>query len=467
LPLTNGTYTNAGIQAIINDGLISLSGTATSNSYITLLSNANIDIQNNITVVRNCSDTTLEDPELLVTINGTEYDIQNQSAHRDYRTLNAGTITRVRLRTVSGKNMDGLAIRPMIYEGDYSTDIQYEPYTDGPAPNPSYPYPVNNVTGENSLVLQNENLYDKNASVSEELNGSDGTTSSSSTYSTSDYIRVIPGQDYYLTGKNDGYSNCFYDNNKNFIQTIRKTTGVITVPNNQNIAFIRFNSNKTFKNTIMFVKGSTAPTTYVEHEEQNYQLSLGNIELNSSPDGTIRDQIIGKPNEWYKREYIGKVVLNGSESGWLLAGTDTNTFRFVNNSVIANALTKGNSSNYLMCNEFQKYNGNAGISAIDSEGIAIRDTRNGFTIRILKTRVSDLSTFLAWLSEHNAIVYYVLENYTDIPITDTTLINQLNDIYNNAHSYNGVTNITTTYEDGNEQMYLDIEALKNVWEVTE
>lgn len=33
--------------------------------------------------------------------------------------------------------------------------------------------------------------------------------------------------------------------------------------------------------------------------------------------------------------------------------------------------------------------------------------------------------------------------------------------------YNGVTNITTTYEDGNEQMYLDIEALKNVWEVTE
>jgi hypothetical protein len=53
-----------------------------------------------------------------------------------------------------------------------------------------------------------------------------------------------------------------------------------------------------------------------------------------------------------------------------------------------------------------------------------------------------------------------------LAITDTTLINQLNDIYNNAHSYNGVTNITTTYASGNEQMYLDIEALKNVWDTS-
>lgn len=470
--------------------------------------------------------------------------------------------TKTMLWVNASSTFNNLKIKIWGYKGTENKD--WEPYTGGiPAPNPSYPYPVKSVTGENSLILQNENLYNKNTSVSEELNGSDGTASSSNTYCTSDYIRVIPGQDYYLTGKNDGYSNCFYDNNKNFIQTIQKTTGVITVPDNQNIAFIRFNSNKTYKNTIMFIKGSTAPSTYVEHEEQNYPITLKSdnligldtaqypvdlkvgdkitltsqlenttlqlnlytnfgdserndywsiqpgqsrtitvakdskaiawnrlfsglawvnkgetslsykpyianpIELNSSPDGTIRDQIVGKPNEWYKREYIGKVVLDGSESGWRLAGTDTNTLRFTNDNIMPNSLALSTSLNGFMCNEFQKYFGNKGIGNIDSEGIAIRDTRNGFSIRILKTRISDLSTFLTWLSEHNAIVYYVLENYEDIPITDTTLINQLNDIYNNAHSHNGITNITTTYEDGNEQMYLDIEALKNVWEVIE
>lgn len=369
-------------------------------------------------------------------------------------------------------------------------------------PTPTTPIPVKSVTGENSLILQNENLYNKNTSVSEELNGSDGSSSSSNTYCTSDYIRVIPGQDYYLTGKNDGYSNCFYDNNKNFIQTIRKTTGVITVPDNQNIAFIRFNSSKTYKNTIMFVKGSTAPTTYVEHEEQNYLITLKSnnligldtaqypvdlkvgdkitltnnnnvalqlnfytnfgdserndywtvqsersrtvtvtkdskaiawnklfsglawvnkgvtslsyrpyianpIELNSSPDGTIRDEIIGTPNNWFKREYIGKTT---DASG--------------STSITINDMVSGSG--------FYSYYGG---------------TLSGKTITY-DSAISGINT-----------IWYQKEQYTDIPITDTALISQLNDIYNNAHSYNGTTNITTTYEDGNEQMYLDIEAL--------
>lgn len=472
-----------------------------------------------------------------------------------------------------------------------SSITSYEPYTGGiAAPNPSYPFMPSRVTGENSLVLQNENLYNKNTSVSEELNGSDGSTSSSNTYSTSDYIRVEPGQDYYLTGKNDGYSNCFYDNNKNFIQTIQKTTGVITVPNNQNIAFIRFNSNKTYKNTIMFIKGSTAPTTYIANQTQTYQLSLGNIELNSSPDGTIRDQIKGssdvsynlfnkddvikgnyqinsshslvssnsnrvlfipcKPNTtytvlkkisnyftigfineepnanisvagymrnpsldyltstsdsdskylacwyyntgetlteqeildsiqitegsevkpyfpygqvgmWYKREYIGKVVLDGSES-WTFVSNSAMKF-----SLNINGIAKPVNQNTLpkmLSDNFRESTWNNAINS-DDDYLMVVSTSNEI-LRIKDNDFSTLADFKAWLSTHNTTIYYPLAEYTDIPITDTTLISQLNDIYNNAHSYNGVTNITTTYEDGNEQMYLDIEALKNVWDTS-
>jgi hypothetical protein len=43
-----------------------------------------------------------------------------------------------------------------------------------------------------------------------------------------------------------------------------------------------------------------------------------------------------------------------------------------------------------------------------------------------------------------ATVYYVLEASQDELITDTTLINQLNDFYNNVSSYKGQTDITQT-----------------------
>lgn len=557
-------------------------------------------------------------------------------------------------------------------------------------PTPTTPVPVKSVTGENSVVLQNENLWDEqwesgafNNSTGEKINNTVKIRSKN-------YIPVIPNQNYYWLKTVTSGTLYFYKKNYEFISYKDMASGTFTTPNDAYYLMFSVGSNSapitTYSNDIMITKGSTAPTTYVEHEEQNYLIYLGGnvfelskvtenvyinangttgtsstsnlsgytpviggltynltydyetllnqanrgycfydsnqnylsgtlysstnktrqitiptnaryfrfaydknctnislatdmtpIELNSSPDGTIRDTIIGSSdvsynlfdgarknvyfnnqkqfasgiadalttnyipaNEgdtftistelasdgiviasfdknkvcisrsavgtsslslthtcpantkyiigsnfigmttnttlvkgsevkpyfpygqvgmWYKREYIGKVVLDGSESGWRLAGTDTNTLRFTNDNIMPNSPALSTSLNVFMCNEFQKYFGNTGIGNIDSEGIAIRDTRNGFTIRILKTRVSDLSTFLTWLSEHNAIVYYALENYTDIPITDTTLINQLNDIYNNAHSYNGVTNITTTYEDGNEQMYLDIEAL--------
>lgn len=337
-------------------------------------------------------------------------------------------------------------------------------------PTPTTPYPVNSVTGENSLIISNENLFDKNDVINASLNA-DGTTSSSTTLLTSDFIKIDSSLTYYKTTTGSARVK-LYDESKTTINTtnagdIANFSGAksFTIPY-ENAKYIRFSMTSENLNSIMLVEGSTAPSTYIPHEEQSYSISLGNIELNSTPDGTIRDEIIGKPNEWYKREYIGKVVLDGTESGWTLRGTDTNTYRFTNDTVIANALAKNNTSLYF-CNEFQIYAGNSGIANIDDNGIALRDSLNGFTVRILKTLVTGLDNFKTWLSNHNAIEYYLLATPVDVPITDTTLISQLNNIYNNAHSYNGVTNITTTYESGKEQMYLDIEALKNVWEVTQ
>lgn len=191
-------------------------------------------------------------------------------------------------------------------------------------------------------------------------------------------------------------------------------------------------------------------------ESQTYPISLGNIELCSTPDGTIRDYIYGTPNNWYKREYIGKIVLDGSED-WGYRPNYTGADRFVANVFPSNlTISHSGYSNYFEV----KTNTSFTYPYIDINN-------SQAVVNFSEKGTTTLEQFKAWLSTHNTIVYYSKLEYTDIPITDTTLINQLNDIYENAHSYNGVTNITTTYEEGNEQMYLDIEALKNVWEVTE
>lgn len=266
-------------------------------------------------------------------------------------------ITKARLRFMSnnsGTSQSGTIVinKPILHFGNVETS--YEPYTGGmPAPNPSYPFSVKSVTGNNSLVITN----------------SDNT------------------------------------------------------------------------------------------QTQTYPLSLGNIELNSSPDGTIRDEIIGTLDNWVKREYIGKVVLNGTESGWDFQFA--NGWRLSINDIVAGVSLDNIPK--LFSNYYSAYSQNS-LANSQNYGITIRSSQQQIIIK--NVDIASLSDFKTWLSTHNTTVWYQKVNYTDIQITDTTLISQLNNIYNNAHSYNGVTNITTTYENGNEQMYLDIEVLKNVWDTS-
>jgi hypothetical protein len=366
---------------------------------------------------------------------------------------------------VSGNGID-VSLNGVV-EGKMSITPQGVSSQDG-EPTPTTPVPVKSVTGENSLVIENVNLFNKNSITPNSYLDSDGNIITNTSWSISDYIPVIAGEDYvyrWLTTVGNAPRSCYYDKNKNFVSSFKQTTSGtrITIPSN--VKFVRFTietKNTDDLNTFMFIKGSTAPSTYIANQTQTYQLSLGNIELNSSPDGTIRDQIVGKPNEWYKREYIGKVVLDGSES---YSRASSSSSRIAYETNIADIISYTNPSNTpdLISNRFTPVSYNASWKI----GNISRWTNRYSLVLIVDPSISTILDFKQWLSENNVTVWYQKSEYTDIPITDTTLINQLNDIYNNAHSYNGVTNITTTYEDGNKQMYLDIEALKNVWEVTE
>lgn len=554
-------------------------------------------------------------------------------------------------------------------------------------PTPTTPVPVKSVTGENSVKVQNRNLFDN----VNEITANIGLTSGGGTFSSTDYciknwLKLKPNTNYVLSDDDNTKTKriCFYTSKSesSFISVVEQINKTVSFTTPANCKYVRIQIKQTELNNEMLVKGSTAPSTYVEHEEQNYQIYLGGnvfelskatenayintdgtigtssasnlsgyipviggltynltydyetllsqgkrgycfydnnqnylsgtlysstnktrqitiptnaryfrfaydknctnislatdmtpIELNSSPDGKIRDQIVGssdvsynlfdgarknvyfnnqkqfasgiadalttnyipasegdiftistelasdgiviasfdknkvcisrsavgtsslsltytcpantkyiigsnfigmttnttlvegsevKPyfpygqvGMWYKREYIKKVTITSDDVREV-----SNTY----SDLIYYRILK--TSDCISYNSYTEDNAILGNKFIATNMYYFSDSRNigKLLSKAHKTEYwigFDIGTTLEQAKEllNNAYYYYVTTNPIDIPITNTTLINQLNDIYNNAHSYNGVTNITTTYEDGNEQMYLDVEAL--------
>lgn len=348
-----------------------------------------------------------------------------------------------------------LELNPSLNYKLMKSDLKGNSSQDG-TPTPSSPVPVKVVTGENSLVIQNANLFDINSNPLENR--------SSTRVGTTGYISLKKGT-YTLSyvGADKSYY-IYYDKNNVKIGESNWVTGNATfnLTDDYKLVFIFAKQNDTNISTndvsnIMLVKGSTAPTSYVAHQEQNYSISLGDIKLYSTPDGTVRDYIYGSPNNWYIKKYWNKFYLTGDETIQTILSYNIPIFR------IRNIYTT--SVNFEWCSHYryatQANLFNYAILSSYGDSLQIRDDR------FLEEGVLDTEAYADYLKEqyNNGVpvtIYYPSSTPTDVQITDTTLIEQLNNIYNNAHSYNGTTNITTTYASGNEQMVIEASALMDL-----
>ncbi len=388
-------------------------------------------------------------------------------------------ITRSSLWVNASAEFNNLRIKIWGFKGTDEKD--FERATDGPAPNPSYPYPVKTVTGENSLVISNVNLLNivgtrthngvTTTGTSDGKMVSIGTTGSSYQYfnMTENYKSTnIPAGDYVFSIQSAipyKLQIIFYDANQTTI--VNKTLNVgsteseITLTSNASyyrMAMVNVGLQTAVNVTIypMIRLSTVTDGSFVPHEEQMYPLSLGNIELCKI--GDYQDYIYKSGDNWYKKQLIGKKVLDGSESNYGTNNTqpsDTNYHSYYN-SISDKKRFNGN----ILMTHFKKL-GMANIVAdANTEGFWFNGTSSALQLGWISKQTS-LSNFKTWLSTNNVTIYYALETPTDIQITDTTLISQLNDIYENAQSYNGTTNVTSTYVTGNEQMVIDASALKS------
>lgn len=170
----------------------------------------------------------------------------------------------------------------------------------------------------------------------------------------------------------------------------------------------------------------------------------------------------GQVGMWWKREYIKK--MNLTDFSWsLFNDTHTNNIGF-RSGTLPQSLKDGN----LLCYNLKSYDAPTLWNADGVNGIAYSTTGNYLAIFILRSYLSEqtIGAFNSWIENNPSYLYGALTTPVDIPITDATLISQLNDLYDNGRSYDGITNITSTYENGNEQMIIYAEALMDISDST-
>lgn len=199
-------------------------------------------------------------------------------------------------------------------------------YKQDKVPSPDYPSEIKTVAtpcsphgmGSVEIDVVNKNFFDKNkAFQGYELNETTGQISTNSLFFTSDYIRVNPNGQYFLSGKQDGNSNCFYDKNKKYLTKVTLTNGLLTVPDNSDICYLRINARLTSIDTTMIEKG-TERTDYVEGQSQTVIMPI--------------------QQEMLTGDYVADV----EHHGW-----EKITITGIENNLIENAVTKRTISNYV------------------------------------------------------------------------------------------------------------------------
>ena len=159
------------------------------------------------------------------------------------------------------------------------------------------------------------------------------------------------------------------------------------------------------------------------------------------------DQIIGTPDNWSIKHTKKEVVFDGNEN-WNI--TQNNSVLYV-----TNIEDYAVSNNIPYSNYFQGIDNVAGAGVMSSKNentMAFINNHTNYRLYIKKTTFASVSDFKTWLSTHNTKVVYDLATPTTTPITDTTLINDLNTFYY-AMSKNGETNISV---DGSLPIILDV-----------
>lgn len=358
--------------------------------------------------------------------------VNNSLRKETFTASGSGYITGIQFIINNGVSFNNFIIKLQVEQGSTVTD--YEPYVGGtPSPNPDYPQDIRVVKGDNTIKINSKNLFDKdNANILNASINSSGVLSSNSNCKTI-YIPIKSNTTYTIQKIiSTQFRASVYDDipqinstGTNTISNFIGTSITITSTNNSKYlaVFCYINTDtlteQEILDSIQIEQGSTA-TDYEPYQNQTYPIYLGDLELCKI--GDYQDYIYKENNKWYIHKDIGKVVLDGSEN-WERSSSYSNA-SFTNISGAKYIPDSGDNNIYVYCDYYDRtYKTNLNNL---SYCCALSSNSN---LLIRNVDFTTNNNFKNWLSTHNTTVYYVLETPTTTEITDTTLINQLNNLY--------------------------------------
>ena len=310
-------------------------------------------------------------------------------------------------------------------------------------PTPETPVPVENVSGEVEVKVENKNLFDKNNVVyvnNKILNDSGVEINDSTGGYTKMYIPVSSSTEWTISGlSTSGAKRIYYfDEDKKLISRSAAFTNsylTFTTPEKCKYVDIQYYITGNNFNTYQLEQGSD--TSYESHEEQTATLHLPEgMEMCKSKDGTYRDGFVWQNNKHYKKKVIYEedikdrlnlISVNDRKVDYCQFLTPVLTYVPVKlgYSNITEVNTDGFTSAY-------KVRFNVPYS--------ILGTTQESTLAEQKTALLNLLA-----NVEKVIFTYVLATPVLEEITDPTLISDLESL-KNLYSYKGTTHISSTNE---------------------
>ena len=445
-----------GINLTVNkeEGSITLNGTSTSATNFEILLNEIIPIGNIVSMGANNSESNSGVYVRLMSSTGTETsNIRLNSANeKKENIILSDDVKSIYIRILSSIQLSNFKIYPQLELGASLHD--FEIY--GVSPSPEYESPIQNVTGNIKVKVENKNKYYSpttgnktinNVTLNYENNSSEITINGTATATISDSFSIKPisleagTYTASIKGLNVISSNAdriFLKNNDtsniivNSIKDVTPQTFTLTETTNVVPVFI-IASGSSYSNKIIQIQieeGSTA-TEYIAHEEQTVTFPLSEGQVFHESD-TIEDKIVQRRNT---------VVFNGTEA-WI---RNTNYQNILGLYLGLGSYLQPKEIN-VKCN-VAKFNINAGANNQTIFNICkISNSFTNFIIDLDILKFPDVASWKAYLAQQYAngtpvTLEYELATPIEIPFTEAqrTAKAQIDKLY----SYKGTTHITS------------------------
>ena len=453
LKLTQQATTSNGITATLTNGIITYSGTASSNWANIAARTYNSIPAGDYMLSMQETFTTNYAYALAVTYTDNTtatFECWKSASNKRTVTLAKDVASYYVYLTglASGTSYSG-TISLMLESGSTAT-TPFEPYTNGPAPNPDYPQAVQTVTGEQTITINNtsyyvdlfgsKNIFDKdNAKIFKGYLGTNNAVANAS--ATSIYIPVFEGRTYTFSRPNttsqvndvqlafiasepaDGAS---YISGRQAVNTDLTATATAPAGAKYMVIYFAWGQNDSTITTILGgyqIEIGASASAY----EAYSALELCKI-------GTYQDYIYKSGDKWYVHKAVEKITLDGSETITRNATSTSGVYRFfVQISGIANAEVRSD-----------KFENTSNTYANDGIGFNTYNGDNGVYIRYASV-IGAMTTaeFKTWLGSNNTAVYYALATPTDTEITNEALVAQLEAILAGG-TQGGANTITLT-----------------------